>query len=76
MLVPVIAARDRWLEPGGLLIPRSVTAWAALLHVLHPATVLRRPRPGGRGRAGGGPAAPPLDRVGTVDGIALHRFDL
>jgi SAM-dependent methyltransferase len=32
MLVPVIAARDRWLEPGGVMIPRSVTAWAALVH--------------------------------------------
>jgi protein arginine N-methyltransferase 1 len=32
MLVPVIAARDRWLKPGGLMIPHSVTAWAALVH--------------------------------------------
>lgn len=32
MLVPVIVARDRWLEPGGIMIPRSVTAWAALVH--------------------------------------------
>jgi len=32
MLVPVIAARDRWLKPGGVLIPHSVTAWAALVH--------------------------------------------
>ena len=32
MLVPVIAARDRWLKPGGVMIPRSVTAWAALVH--------------------------------------------
>src|SRR5664279_1786545 len=32
MLVPVIAARDRWLKPGGTMIPRSVTAWAALVH--------------------------------------------
>jgi type I protein arginine methyltransferase len=31
MLVPVIAARDRWLKPGGVMIPRSVTAWAALV---------------------------------------------
>lgn len=29
---PVIAARDRWLEPGGAVIPRSVTAWTALVH--------------------------------------------
>jgi len=35
MLVPVIAARDRWLEPGGAMIPRSVTAWAALVHDRH-----------------------------------------
>ena len=32
MLVPVIAARDRWLKPGGVMTPRSVTAWAALVH--------------------------------------------
>ena len=32
MLAPVIAARDRWLKPGGVMIPGSVTAWAALVH--------------------------------------------
>ncbi len=32
MLVPVVVARDRWLKPGGIMIPRSVTAWAALVH--------------------------------------------
>jgi protein arginine N-methyltransferase 1 len=32
MLVPVISARDRWLKPGGVMIPRSVTAWTALVH--------------------------------------------
>jgi SAM-dependent methyltransferase len=32
MLAPVIAARDRWLKPGGLMIPHLVTAWAALVH--------------------------------------------
>ena len=32
MLVPVIAARDRWLKPGGNMIPSSVTAWAALVY--------------------------------------------
>ena len=32
MLVPVITARDRWLKPGGVMIPRSVTAWAALVY--------------------------------------------
>jgi SAM-dependent methyltransferase len=32
MLVPVIAARDRWLKPGGVMIPHSVTAWVALVH--------------------------------------------
>lgn len=32
MLVPVVAARDRWLKPGGVMIPQSVTAWAALVH--------------------------------------------
>ncbi|HUL86099.1 MAG TPA: 50S ribosomal protein L11 methyltransferase [Actinomycetota bacterium] len=31
MLPPVIAARDRWLKPGGVLIPRSVTAWTGLV---------------------------------------------
>ena len=30
MLGPVIAARDRWLKPGGVMIPRLVTAWTAL----------------------------------------------
>lgn len=32
MLGPVIAARDRWLKSGGVMIPRSVTAWTALVH--------------------------------------------
>ena len=32
MLVPVVVARDRWLKPGGTMIPRSVTAWVALVH--------------------------------------------
>jgi SAM-dependent methyltransferase len=32
MLAPVIAARDRWLKPGGIMIPRTVTAWTALVH--------------------------------------------
>ena len=32
MLAPVIAARDRWLKPGGVMIPRAVTAWTALVH--------------------------------------------
>jgi protein arginine N-methyltransferase 1 len=32
MLAPVIAARDRWLKPGGVMIPRTATAWAALAH--------------------------------------------
>ena len=32
MLPPVIAARDRWLKPGGVMIPQTVTAWAALVH--------------------------------------------
>ena len=32
MLAPVIAARDRWLKPGGIMIPHSVTAWTALVH--------------------------------------------
>ena len=32
MLVPVIAARERWLKPGGVMIPSSVTAWTALVH--------------------------------------------
>jgi SAM-dependent methyltransferase len=31
MLPPVITARDRWLKPGGIMIPRSVTAWTALV---------------------------------------------
>lgn len=32
MLIPVIAARDRWLKPGGVMIPHSVTAWTALVY--------------------------------------------
>jgi type I protein arginine methyltransferase len=32
MLAPVIAARDRWLKPTGVMIPHSVTAWTALVH--------------------------------------------
>jgi type I protein arginine methyltransferase len=32
MLPQVIIARDRWLRPGGLMIPDSVTAWVALVH--------------------------------------------
>ena len=32
MLVPVIVARDRWLKPGGVMIPGLVMAWAALAH--------------------------------------------
>jgi len=32
MFVPVVAARDRWLKPGGSMIPSSVTAWVALVH--------------------------------------------
>ena len=32
MLVPVIVARDRWLKPGGVMIPGSVTAWVALVY--------------------------------------------
>ena len=35
MLVPVIVARDRWLKPGGVMIPRLVMAWAALVHDRH-----------------------------------------
>jgi SAM-dependent methyltransferase len=35
MLVPVIAARDRWLKPGGKMIPRSVIAWTELVDDRH-----------------------------------------
>ncbi len=35
MLAPVIAARDRWLKPGGAMIPRSVSAWAGLVYDRH-----------------------------------------
>src|SRR6266487_4760076 len=27
-----MSSRDRWLKPGGVMIPRLVTAWAALVH--------------------------------------------
>jgi SAM-dependent methyltransferase len=29
MLAPVLVARDRWLKPGGFMIPGEVTAWIA-----------------------------------------------
>jgi SAM-dependent methyltransferase len=32
LLAPVIAARDRWLKPSGVMIPGSVTAWTSLVH--------------------------------------------
>ncbi len=32
MLAPVLDARDRWLKPGGVLIPSVVTAWLAPVH--------------------------------------------
>jgi protein arginine N-methyltransferase 1 len=32
MLAPVIAARELWLKPGGVMIPNSVTAWTALVN--------------------------------------------
>jgi type I protein arginine methyltransferase len=32
MLVPVLAARDRWLRPGGVMLPATVVAWVALVH--------------------------------------------
>ena len=35
MLSPVIAARDRWLKPGGTMIPHSVTAWTCLVNDSH-----------------------------------------
>lgn len=32
-LLPVVAlARDRWLKPGGAMIPRAVTSWMAPVH--------------------------------------------
>lgn len=34
MLAPVLLARDRWLRPGGAMIPGAVTAWIA--PVSHP----------------------------------------
>ena len=32
MLAPVLTARDRWLKPGGRMIPSLVTAWLAPVH--------------------------------------------
>jgi precorrin-6B methylase 2 len=32
MLAPVLTARDRWLKPGGRMIPSVVTAWLAPVH--------------------------------------------
>jgi SAM-dependent methyltransferase len=31
LLTPVLVARDRWLKPGGTMIPAVVVAWAALV---------------------------------------------
>ena len=31
MLAPLIVARDRWLKPGGRMLPETVTAWIAPL---------------------------------------------
>jgi SAM-dependent methyltransferase len=31
MLLAVLVARDRWLKPGGAMIPRTVGAWTALV---------------------------------------------
>ena len=60
MLVPVIAARDRWLKPGGIMIPGSVTAWTALVrdrYLEETVEFLRdqpvRPRPRGPDREDG-----------------------
>jgi predicted RNA methylase len=59
MLVPVIVARDRWLKPGGVMIPRLVTAWAALVH--------DRPAHGGAARPPGGRrSAPAPGRTGDL----------
>ena len=54
MLVPVITARDRWLKPGGTMIPRSVTAW----------TGTRAGQPSGRDRRI--PARQPLRPSGSM----------
>ncbi len=35
LLAPLLTARDRWLRPGGVLIPGEVTSWIA--PVAHPA---------------------------------------
>jgi precorrin-6B methylase 2 len=40
MLVPVVEARDRWLKPGGVMLPRVVRAWTALVHDRHLADML------------------------------------
>jgi type I protein arginine methyltransferase len=31
MLAPLVVARDRWLKPGGRMLPETVTAWVAPL---------------------------------------------
>lgn len=40
LLHPVLVARDRWLEPGGRVLPRQVSAWMA------PAWIPQRPEVG------------------------------
>ncbi|MGE5451879.1 MAG: 50S ribosomal protein L11 methyltransferase [Acidobacteriota bacterium] len=33
LLYPVLLARDRWLKPGGIMVPSVVKAWAAPAHL-------------------------------------------
>ena len=33
LLYPVLLARDRWLKPGGVMVPSVVRAWAAPAHL-------------------------------------------
>lgn len=48
LLAPVLLARDRWLKPGGALVPSRVTAWAAPAHVpIRPDVAFFRARPYG-----------------------------
>jgi SAM-dependent methyltransferase len=40
LLAPLLVARDRWLKPGGKMIPERVTIWMA--PVAHPPTAAQR----------------------------------
>ena len=66
MLAPVIVARDRWLKPGGVMIPGLVTAWVG---------AGARPLSWGDGGVPAGqPVRPEVRRPGREDGQRDRLF--